>query len=140
MKANVFPGSEKHHVNLLCRLSYEPVWFFTSSFSSFSLLFTGQGWVSPKGIPGSSRCPSVPHISPPCPLVPVEKKCMGGGQKGALLIPGIPVHLASVDVKSRADYFQSNPNQAGLLSILCPLFFLTAVPIFLRHFCHSKAS
>jgi len=73
-------------------------------------------------------------------------KEMRGGQKGALLIPGISVHLtqtsdlASVDIKSRADYFQSNPNQAGLLSISCPSFFLMAVPIFLRHFCHSKGS
>ena len=79
MKANAFPGSQKHHVNLLlCRLSYEPFWFFTSIFSFFSLLLTGQGWVSPKGITGGSQCPSVSHISPPCPSVPVEKKCVGG--------------------------------------------------------------
>lgn len=116
---------------------------FTSSFSSFTLLFAGQGWVSSKGIVGSSWCPPAPHISPPCPLIPVEKNAWG--RKGALLVPGIPVHLAltsdlaSVDIRSWANYIQRNPNQAGL-SISCPLFFVTGAPIFLCHFCHIKAS
>lgn len=137
VKSNVFLDSKKHHISLLGRIPYEPLWYF---YKQLLLLLPVVGWPrlgQPQKYCWELLVPISPTHFPSLPFGSCGKE-MRGGQKGDLLIPGIPAHLdlpsnlASVEVKSWADYFQSNPDQAGLLSILCPLFFLTAVLIFLH--------
>lgn len=93
MKANVFPDSEKHHVNLpLCRLLYELFWFF---YKQLLLLLPAVHWPT-LGQPQRYGWELPVPVSPthfPFFSFGFRGEEMRGGQKGALLVPGIPVRL-----------------------------------------------